>query len=401
MHHGFVEIHRPDGIPDIVQQVEHGVLLLLGQLDNLGCIADFVQVQTLRQYTHLGDASTETDGLIYDPALKPGQVEGNRSGNLDDRLVFYAKARPRNELNAAGALALASVVLKDYNRELSVKCLSHAKANWDKYAAAAEAVADKDSGDFIPGGTAGSNARGAVWGAAIDLYNATGEQVYKDAIYRMAPEMLKSEEFFRHGYLVCTVLDKLNDSAFKDKVRKAVAAFKPDYDKMLAESPYEAPQTFGMWGGSEHVAGMGARMYMVHKSFPELVDTSYTLRAAYYNLGVHPFDNISWIAAVGLKTTLHSYQNNRSDNTMIPGAPVPGYVLIRPDFPESSDSFPFYWFESEATIGSAAAWVLEGLCAQACVEELTGHKKEFAVAKDVPQPQLNPFVEKAPARPGL
>jgi hypothetical protein len=208
--------------------------------------------------------------------------------------------------------------------------------------------------------------------------------------------MLEGEEFGRHGYLACMILDKLNDSEFTARVRKAIEAFKPQYDKMLAASPYRAPQTFGMWGGSEAVSGMGSRMYVMHRAFPDLVDTSYTLRAVYYNLGVHPFDNISWIAAVGLKSTLHAYQNNRADNAMIPGAPVPGYVLIQPDFPESSDSFPFYWFESEATIGSAAAWVLAAFCAQACVAELTGHKLECEAAKDVPPVLFNPAVEKGP-----
>ena len=84
----FVDIHRPDGLPDIIQQVEHGALNLCAQIENIGFIAGGIVQGNMHQYHHLGDAVTITDGYIYDPSLKPYEVSGNRSGTLDDRFAF-------------------------------------------------------------------------------------------------------------------------------------------------------------------------------------------------------------------------------------------------------------------------------------------------------------------------
>lgn len=36
---------------------------------------------------------------------------------------------------------------------------------------------------------------------------------------------------------------------------------------------------------------------------------------------------------------------------------VPGELIIRPDFPENKDDWPFLWGENEYVIGLAAAYV--------------------------------------------
>ena len=63
-----VEMHRPDGVPDAVQQVKHGVLGVLAQIAAVGHPFPGIMEPTLREYTHLGDAASKTDGRIYDPA---------------------------------------------------------------------------------------------------------------------------------------------------------------------------------------------------------------------------------------------------------------------------------------------------------------------------------------------
>ncbi len=72
----FVDIHRPDGQPDLLQQIEHGVLNLVAQVENIGHPVRGIVVPNLHQYHHLGDASTETDNLPYNPALKPYESNG-------------------------------------------------------------------------------------------------------------------------------------------------------------------------------------------------------------------------------------------------------------------------------------------------------------------------------------
>ncbi len=51
----LVEIHLPDGKPDVLQQVEHGVLTILGGYENMGRLYRGIICNTLRQYVLLGD----------------------------------------------------------------------------------------------------------------------------------------------------------------------------------------------------------------------------------------------------------------------------------------------------------------------------------------------------------
>ena len=75
---------------------------------------------------HLGDAATQTDNLIYDPSLKPYQVEGNRSGTPDDRWVFTPRS-PFSNYSGIGSLAAASRALRGYNDALADESLALAK----------------------------------------------------------------------------------------------------------------------------------------------------------------------------------------------------------------------------------------------------------------------------------
>jgi hypothetical protein len=59
--------------------------------------------------------------------------------------------------------------------------------------------------------------------------------------------------------------------------------------------------------------------------------------------------------------------NNRAGDSYIPGAVIPGYIIINPDFPECIDDFGFLWFEHEAVV---ASWVVAGNAAAAIVREL-------------------------------
>ena len=84
----YVDIHRPDGKPDILEQIKHGTLNMVAQVKNIGHPVRGIVVPNLHQYHHLGDAINETDNLLYDSTLKPYEVDGNRSGTMDDRWAF-------------------------------------------------------------------------------------------------------------------------------------------------------------------------------------------------------------------------------------------------------------------------------------------------------------------------
>ena len=113
-----VEMHRPDGVPDTVQQVKHGAMLILAQFHNIGHSIRGTHEPDLRQYTHLGDAASKTDGRIYDPTLGPDEVKGDYSGRPDDRWIF-STTNPFLQWNAIAALAAAADTLKGWDDALA------------------------------------------------------------------------------------------------------------------------------------------------------------------------------------------------------------------------------------------------------------------------------------------
>jgi hypothetical protein len=56
-----VEMHSPDGKPDILQQIEQGVLALIAQHRSCGHAIPGIIDGNLSQYPHMGDALTMTD----------------------------------------------------------------------------------------------------------------------------------------------------------------------------------------------------------------------------------------------------------------------------------------------------------------------------------------------------
>ena len=73
----YVDLHRPDGVPDILQFIEHGTLNLVAQAEQIGHMASTLSNSVLDNYHHLGDAASITDGLHYDPSLKPYEVSAD------------------------------------------------------------------------------------------------------------------------------------------------------------------------------------------------------------------------------------------------------------------------------------------------------------------------------------
>lgn len=161
------------------------------------------------------------------------------------------------------------------------------------------------------------------------------------------------------------------DASYKVRFKTALQAWLPELNRQLDATPFGVPPTRGDWGGAEQVANFGAEMYFLHEAFPDVVGPEYTLRAANYLLGMHPASSESYIAAIGTTSKLHTYSNNRGDNSYIPGAMIPGYIVIKPDFPECITDSGMPWYEDETTVSAASSWVLEANAAAAIVKEKT------------------------------
>jgi hypothetical protein len=405
-----VEMHRPDGVPDTVQQVKHGALLILAQFHNIGHAIRGTHEPDLRQYTQVGDGASKTDGRIYDPKLGPNEVKGDYSGKPDDRWIFTSN-NPFFQWNAIAALAAAADVLKGYDDALAKDCLATAIKAWNDekahptpfpagggFGGGAPAGVLAASQGSLPGGQGNRNGRatsGAAantapanppaappanpdraafmanldWAAALELTIAThGADPYKARLKELFPQMITPQQMGLRGWTAVRALPYLDASA-KDQMREAVKNYMTGLDKQLDATPFGVPPSLGTWGGSGAVVDMAIRMYFLHKAFPDLVSSEYTLRAVNYILGTHPVSSTSYVAGVGTVSKTKTYSNNRADNAYIPGAVIPGYIIIKPDFPECIDDFGFLWFEDEAVVAGSASWVVAGNAADAITKE--------------------------------
>jgi len=207
------------------------------------------------------------------------------------------------------------------------------------------------------------------WAAALELTIATNAaEPYKSRLRELFPKMITPQQMDLHGWTAVRALAHLDASA-KVQMREAVKTYMAGLDKQLDATPFGVPPSLGTWGGSGAVVDMAIRMYFLHKTFPDLVSPEYTLRAVNYILGTHPVSSTSYVAGVGTRSKTMTYSNNRADNSYIPGAVIPGYIIIKPDFPECIDNFGFLWFEDEAVVAGSASWIVAGNAAEAIVKE--------------------------------
>ena len=343
-------LHTPDGVPDILQQIEQGVLQLLGQYEAVGHAINGIIAPTLDQYTHLGDAHSKTDGLIYDASMDSLQSDGIHSGRPDDRWAFTNRSTSL-DYGSAASLAAASRVLRGYDDALADSCLHTALRVWDAEHARAQPNA------FQYGNTTGGPLQINELNAAVELLLATKDRKYADRINALWPTNERGLAFFLPQ---AVRVQPYMDTAFARKLEAAVRAYKTSMDAQVAGNPFGVPITTGGWAGSGTVLGFAMRNYILHKAFPQIIGPEYTLRAVDFILGTHPVSSTSLVSGIGAKSRTIAYGNNRADYSFIPGGVVPGVLIVKPDFPEMKEDWPFLWYEGEYVIPEASLMVYAG-----------------------------------------
>ena len=167
-----VDIHDPDGVPDILQQIKHGTLQLVAQFDAVGHAINGIIAPDLVQYRHLGDAVTKTDGLVYDPSLKAGEIRDGRSGTPDDRWAFTSKSSALN-YGSIAALAAASRALHGMDPALAQKSLAIAEKVWNDEQGHAPDL-------YHHGNTTGGPLQAEEFTAAVELLATTRDAEIRD-----------------------------------------------------------------------------------------------------------------------------------------------------------------------------------------------------------------------------
>ncbi|WP_216650007.1 glycoside hydrolase family 9 protein [Lewinella sp. W8] len=348
----YVDLHRPDGVPDILQYLEHGTLNLVAQAEILGHMAQTLSNSVLDNYHHLGDAASITDGLPYNPELGPYEVatDGRSSGVKDDMWAFTSRSA-RRDLRAATTLAAASRSLRGYNDELAARALTQSKRLLQE---GTELLA-KESAD----------SRERRWGAGADigsnlqLYIATGEQKYADKFQELLWPALDQNV----NWLLLTAMDAIPemDEAYKKKLRPYVMKYKEYIDGLEEDNPYGVPISRRNWAGSGQIVSFGTTVSFANKYFPDIVDKAAAFRVTNWLFGCHPYHNYSLVSTLGATRPKEVfYGNNRADFSFIPGNVAPGLLFRQPDHFENYDDWPFLWGQNEGTIGGNTSYLIFG-----------------------------------------
>ncbi len=340
----YVDIHHPDGTPDILQQIEHGTLALIAQHRAFGRAIPGIIVPNLHQYHHLGDGSTMTDNLPYNPALKPYESDGVSSGTPDDRWAFTTRMA-MNSYASIAALAAASRALKGYNDALAKECLEAAeKAFGDEQ----QQPKQTSRWEAFFGGT------GEVR-ALLQLYLATGDPTYAERFEETLWPALEKNMDRNMQYAIRAV--PYLDGDYKEKLTSYVRKFRAANEEFLTRNPYGVPITTRGWAGNEAIINWATTNYLLHKAYPEIVGSEYAYRGIDYIYGCHPYSDISFVSGVGLHSKKVAYGNNRADYSFIAGGVVPGILVLKPDFPENKNDWPFLWAENEYVINICAEYI--------------------------------------------
>jgi hypothetical protein len=336
----LVELHRPDGKPDILQQIEHGALTVVGAYRSLGRFYRGIITPTLRQYTHLGDFAAQTDNVVFDPKKAPSSpppIGSGVKGSPDDRWVF-TEQNPRRELSAAAGLAASSRALRGYDAALADECLSVATEIWD---------ATKE--EPAPAQPAGRERPSAKISLAVELLLATKDRRYADYLVSQKDAIVKNVRFT--AWVVGRALPAVGDAGLTAALTEAVKAYRADVLALEQKTPYGVPYEPDIWGAGWGIQAFGTQQYFLHTAWPEIFPKDAMLHALNFVLGVHPgANNASFASGVGSRSVTVGYGLNRADWGYIPGGSVSGTALIRPDFPELLE-WPYLWQQTEYVLG--------------------------------------------------
>ncbi|MCF7885804.1 MAG: glycoside hydrolase family 9 protein [Candidatus Marinimicrobia bacterium] len=367
--HHLVEIHHPDGKPDVLQQIEHGVLSILGGYRSLGRLYRGIICPTLRQYVMLGDAASATDNKIFDNKQQKQKIKNidglwykkvaNRYSNLfdpdvhdemiqevvpelDDRLVF-TETNPARQMQGATALAAAYRVLKDYKPDLASECLQTAETLWEEHK-------DKE----------GRYVQATKIDLLTELFITTKKSKYREKLCSM--EEAAAENIGFVGWSIGRILSNLDCPSLDSKLTQAIKSFSHSVDSTLSQNP------FGAQHDRFHYVGMN--YYYLHKAWPNIFKKEHLINALNYQLGCHPGQTTtSLVSGVGTNSPVVAYGTNRADWSYIPGGTFwGGFNILTPDLPENK-TWPFFWQEREYITNGACTYMFSVLAVDQLLSE--------------------------------
>ncbi len=325
-------MHRPDGVPDILQFIEHGVLNLVAQAEQIGHMASTLSNSILDNYHHLGDAASRA-------------------------LTGYNDELAARALKQSKRLMQEATELMNQRRGQRTDAQADADANWLTGTGDGNASASDNNANRRRQARA-RNSRSDL-ATNLQLYAATREQQYRVNFEQSIWEALDRNV----ANTMQTALDAVPymDEAYKQKLRPYVEKYNAYVKGFDQQNPYGVPIGLGNWAGVNAVLNFGITINYAHIYFPDIVSKDEIYRVSNWLYGCHPYHNYSFVAVVGAARPKQVfYGNNRADFSFIPGNVAPGLLFRQPDHFENFDDWPFLWGQNEGTIAGNTQYIIFG-----------------------------------------
>ncbi len=312
---------RPDGVPDIVQQVEWGAVWLLSM--------------------------QQADGRVYNGVCanqpqrggKPlGQIHDGRPGTGDERQL-YVDYHADVQLVHAISLSAASRVLRQARPALADRCIEAAKKSF--------AFFRRNEPVYRRGGYAASAPKGKeddamAIAAAVELYLTTGEGQYVAVVRELAgslpglefdwpfPRQAGTGGFWYCAPFLARLYPRLPDGPLKETVLAACRRAAEKKAQRTGVRPWPFLwYHFGQWGNTGTCTARAFDVYWLSRVAPDLLPPELVLRNMFWIFGLHPTCDTVFVCGLGYPEPLHLYSGHLRElfgyaPAGIPGAVVPG-----------------------------------------------------------------------------
>jgi hypothetical protein len=322
---------RPDGVPDVLEQVEWGTEWLLSMLqpDGRSYVGCSVQPQ---KYGRGGRWDEETDNTI---------------GTGDERQL-YVDYHSELQLMQATALSAASRVLSRARPELAQQCLAAARKAFEYFRTHKEVY--RRTVYFYPS-TKGRD--GAVAVALAELYMTTGAPAYLQQLEAMADVIgkldlgypSKENSTASSFWYAPPVLARLSARLAEGNLKAAclstcrrAADFQAD---RLGGRPWAGHYTdFGKCGNNGVMLCRAFDAYWLSKAVPDRLSMSKVVQPMLWLYGLHPLSHVTFVSGIGYPGPEHIHSGQlfavcKPEGGTVPGSVVPGMTAMHPYVPDN------------------------------------------------------------------
>jgi len=347
---------RPDGVPDLLQQIEWGTIWLLSMVQPDG-----------RSYV----------GVVEQPQLRshPGgwdQGTDNKPGTGDERHV-YVDYHAELGCMQATALCAASRVLAQARPELARTCLEAAKKAFEYFRTHPEVY--RPTAYFYER-TKGRDGNVAV--ALAELYMTTGDAAYLAQLEAMtdqianldmewpAKQQSSGSSFWYAPPSLARLALKLPEGKLKAACLNACRRGADYLDKRSSDRPWAGHYTdFGKLGNSGEYPNRVFDAYWISKVVPERKLMDKGVHPMLWLYGLHPISDVVFVSGIGHHGPKHLHSGHlfyvfKPEGGIVPGVLVPGLTTVRWYWPRDN---ALYYFDdgnvsnTESTISDIANYL--------------------------------------------